>query len=89
MDFKDLIKLRQSNRAYQDRAVEKEKIEQCLEAGRLSPSANNAQSWTFVVTDDTETKNRVADAAHKMMRGSFSFVRQAPVVIALVAEKPP
>jgi nitroreductase len=36
MDFKELIKLRQSNRAYQDRAIEKEKIERCLEAGRLS-----------------------------------------------------
>jgi hypothetical protein len=30
MDFKELIKLRQSNRAYQDRAVEKEKIGSAL-----------------------------------------------------------
>jgi hypothetical protein len=30
MEFKELVKLRQSNRTYQDRAVEKEKIEQCL-----------------------------------------------------------
>jgi nitroreductase len=88
MNFSELIKIRQSNRAYLDKAVEREKIETVLNAGRLAPSANNAQNWTFVVADDTETKNRVADAAHKMMRGAFSFVRQAPVVIALVAEKP-
>jgi nitroreductase len=85
MDFKELIKLRQSNRAYQDRAVEKEKIELCLEAGRLSPSANNAQSWTFVIVDDAELKTRVAESAYRM---GGAFVKQVPVVIVLVAEKP-
>ncbi|MDR1592583.1 MAG: nitroreductase family protein, partial [Prevotellaceae bacterium] len=49
MEFLDIVKLRQSNRAYEDKEVEREKIELVLEAGRLSPSANNAQSWTFVV----------------------------------------
>ncbi|MDR1652761.1 MAG: nitroreductase family protein [Prevotellaceae bacterium] len=85
MEFLNLVKLRQSSRAYEEKAVEREKIELVLEAGRLSPSANNAQSWTFVVANDTEIKNRVADAAYKM---GGAFVRQAPVVIALVAEKP-
>jgi nitroreductase len=85
MDFKELIQIRQSNRAYQDRAVEKEKIEQCLEAGRLSPSANNAQGWTFVAVNDAELKNRVAESAYRM---GGSFVKQAPVIIVLVAEKP-
>jgi nitroreductase len=85
MDFKELIKLRQSNRAYQDRAVEKEKIEQCLEAGRLSPSANNAQGWTFVTVDDAGMKTRIAESAYRM---GGAFVKQAPVIIVLVAEKP-
>ncbi|MDR2361241.1 MAG: nitroreductase family protein [Prevotellaceae bacterium] len=85
MHFLDLVKLRQSNRAYGDTVVEREKIERVLEAGRLSPSANNAQSWTFVVANNAETKNRVADATHTL---GGSFVRQAPVIIALVAEKP-
>jgi nitroreductase len=85
MYFKELIKLRQSNRAYEDKAVEKEKIEQCLEAGRLSPSANNAQGWTFVTVDDAELKNRVAGSAYRL---GGAFVKQAPVIIVLVAEKP-
>ncbi|MDR0811622.1 MAG: nitroreductase family protein, partial [Paludibacter sp.] len=41
MNFSELIKIRRSNRAYENRAVEREKIEQVLEAGRLAPSANN------------------------------------------------
>ncbi|MDR2473796.1 MAG: nitroreductase family protein [Tannerella sp.] len=85
MDFKELIKIRQSDRAYENRAVEREKIETVLNAGRLAPSANNAQSWTFVVVDEPEMKNRLADACFRM---GGDFVRQAPVVIALVAEKP-
>ena len=84
MNFLELVKLRQSNRAYEDKPVEKEKIEQCLEAARLSPSSNNTQGWTFVVIDDTELKNRVAKTGFRM---GGAFVKQAPVIIALVAEK--
>ncbi|MDR2476111.1 MAG: nitroreductase family protein [Bacteroidales bacterium] len=85
MTFLELVKLRQSNRAYQDKPVEREKIEQCLEAARLSPSSNNTQGWTFIVINDTELKNRVAKAAFRLWG---AFVNQAPVIIALVAEKP-
>lgn len=85
MNFLELVKLRQSNRAYEDKPVEKEKIEQCLEAARLSPSANNTQGWTFVVIDHPDLRNRVAGASFRM---GGAFVKQAPVIIALVAEKP-
>jgi nitroreductase len=85
MDFKELVKLRQSNRAYQDRAVEREKIECCLEAGRLSPSANNVQGWTFVVVEEADLRARVAESAFRI---GGAFVKQAPVILILVAEKP-
>ncbi|MFA6950444.1 MAG: nitroreductase family protein, partial [Lentimicrobiaceae bacterium] len=51
MDFSELVKLRQSDRKYSDRPVEKEKIQQCIETARLSPSANNSQPWKFVIVD--------------------------------------
>jgi nitroreductase len=51
----------------------------------LSPSANNAQGWTFVTVDNAELKTRVAESAYRM---GGAFVKQAPVIIALVAEKP-
>ncbi|MCL2596678.1 MAG: nitroreductase family protein [Paludibacter sp.] len=84
MDFSELIKQRQSNRVYENKVVEREKIEQCLEAGRLAPSANNSQSWTFVVVDEPEKRKLVADTY--IIGGEF--MKQAPVIIALVAEKP-
>jgi nitroreductase len=85
MDFKELVKTRQSDRNYETKPVEREKISAVLEAGRLAPSANNAQSWTFIAIDDEATKNKVAKAGY-MIGGKF--INRAPVVIALVAEKP-
>ncbi len=63
MEFSELIKLRQSVRKYSDRIVEREKIIVCLEAARLAPSANNSQPWKFIVVDDPQLKNRVAESA--------------------------
>ena len=39
--FLDLAKNRYSSRKYQDKTVEKEKIEAVLEAARIAPSAAN------------------------------------------------
>jgi len=41
----DLITSRQSDRSYSDKVVEKEKIERIVDAGRLAPSACNAQPF--------------------------------------------
>lgn len=80
MDVFEAIKLRRSVRAYEDRDVEEEKLQQVLEAGRLAPSASNRQEWKFVVVRDKELRQRLVDAA----RGQ-QFVGDAPVVIAACA----
>ncbi len=85
MDFSELAKVRQSDRKYFDRPVEKEKIEQCLETVRLSPSANNSQPWKFIVVDDPALKDQVADCAASL--GMNKFTHQAPVIVAVVLEK--
>ena len=48
----------ESDRKYKSQAVEREKIIQCLETARISPSANNSQPWKFVVVDDFEKKEQ-------------------------------
>ncbi|GAB6012731.1 nitroreductase family protein [Viscerimonas tarda] len=88
MDFPELVKKRQSTRAYdKDRPVEAEKIERILEAGRLSPSACNAQPWHFIVVTDPELKDKVADATSAHLLGMNHFTKQAPVHILIVEEK--
>ncbi|MDD4646056.1 MAG: nitroreductase family protein [Bacteroidales bacterium] len=85
MKFSELVKIRQSERKYLDKPVEKEKIGQCLETARLSPSANNSQPWKFVVVDDPELKEQLAGFADSM--GMNRFTHQAPVIVAIVLEK--
>lgn len=80
MDVSAAIKGRRSVRSYKDRTVETDKIEKILEAGRLSPSANNRQEWKFIVVKNAETKKKLARAAQNQ-----SFIGQAPVVLVACA----
>ena len=83
--FAELVKQRQSVRNYEDTPVEKDKLIQCIESARLSPSANNAQPWRFIVVDDPAIKQKVASAASGM--GMNKHTKQAPVIVAVVLEK--
>jgi nitroreductase len=87
-DSLDLITSRQSDRLYSDKPVEKEKLERIVEAGRMAPSACNAQPWKFIVVNDRELVLRIAEAASAKLIGMNSFVAQAPVIIVIVKEKP-
>lgn len=85
MKFAELVKIRQSDRKYKNHEVEKEKILQCLETARLSPSANNSQPWKFVVVDDVEKKEQIAECSIGL--GMNKFTHQCPVIVAVVIEK--
>ena len=65
--FLELVKARQSDRAYLDKPVEIEKLERILEAARLAPSACNAQPWKIIVVTDTGKRHEVAGAASSKM----------------------
>ncbi|HPB24520.1 MAG TPA: nitroreductase family protein [Bacteroidales bacterium] len=88
MNFLELTKLRQSSRKYEDRLVEREKIARCIEAARLAPSACNSQPWTFVVADQPELKQKIAGETFSSVAPFNRFALQAPVMVAIVTEKP-
>lgn len=85
--FLDLAGRRHSVRAYETRPVEREKIERCLEAARLAPSACNSQPWMFVVVEDPALKKRVAEATSGGVLPLNHFTRQAPVLVVVVAQQ--
>ena len=88
MDFLELVSSRQSVRAFDpERPVEREKLDRIIEIARLAPSACNAQPWSFVLVDDPELKNKVADATSSRVLGMNHFTKQAPVHLLLVEEK--
>lgn len=83
MDVMQAIKLRRSVRAYEDKAIEPEKLQAVLDAARCAPSAKNMQEWKFVLVKDAATRQKLVDAA----KGQ-AFVGQAPVVIAACSTAP-
>ena len=86
--FLDLVKTRQSVRKYLDKPVEREKVERCLEAARLAPSANNSQPWSFIVIDDPKLKEAVARKTFDSVISFNRFSLQAPVLILIISERP-
>jgi nitroreductase len=84
--FYKIIQNRQSDRGYIEKRVEKEKLERILESARISPSACNAQPWKFIVVDNTELKDKLADTTSSKVLGMNHFTKQAPVHIVIVME---
>lgn len=80
MSFIDLAMKRYSVRNYKDTLVEKEKILQVLEAGRLAPSAVNFQPVHFIVITDNRIKNKVAEAYPR------EWFKKAPVIVAVCGD---
>lgn len=75
------IENRRSIRKYQDRKVEKEKLEQILESARLAPSGSNTQPWTLVIVESQDTKEKLTKADHNQL-----WMLSAPIFIVCVAD---
>ena len=82
MDFKELVKKRYSVRKFEDKKVEKEKIEEVLETARFAPSAHNKQSWRFVVVTEGDMLDKVRNCYEKAQ-----WIKKAPAVIVALANK--
>lgn len=82
MDLYEIIAKRYSVRAYKDQAIEPEKLDRILEAGRQAPSGNNRQAWRFVVARDEQLRIALAQACEQ------PFLVKAPVIIAIVGTDP-
>lgn len=85
MDIFEVIRDRRSIRKYRDIPVEREKIEQVLEAARQAPSWKNMQCWRFLVLEDAAKKQAVLGAFPDDNPGKKA-ISQAPVVIVVCAD---
>jgi nitroreductase len=87
VNFSELVQKRQSCRKYSAQAVDREIIEQCLEAARLAPSAHNSQPWSFIVIDNPEDIARISEKAFRGIYSMTKFAGKAPVIIVVITEK--
>lgn len=65
MTVMETIRKRYSCRAYQEKPIEKDKLDTILEAARLAPSARNTQDWRFVIVTEAGTKRQVAECTNR------------------------
>jgi nitroreductase len=59
MSIQDIIYKRRSIRQYQNKPVEKDKLEPLLRAAMAAPSAMNIKPWEFVVVTEPETMDEI------------------------------
>ncbi len=80
MAFLDLAKQRYSSRKYQDKPVEKEKINYLLEAAQAAPSAKNLQPVQLVVATDKEQLEKAQSCYN------LPWIKTAPVIIIICVD---
>ncbi len=68
-DFIDCMKSRRSIRKYRSDPVDKETIEQIIQAGKYAPSAKNTQPWRFIVITNRDMINTLSNAVKLVIRG--------------------
>lgn len=82
MKTMDVILNRQSVRTYTDQKIDQETLHQILLAAQAGPSCVNAKDWSFIVIDDQEILNKMADANGKPAQP----LRQAAVGILVCGD---
>lgn len=83
----EIISIRQSDRKYSNKPIEKEKLERITEAGRMAPSACNGQPWKFVVVTDHVLIGKIAEACSEKLVRMNTFVNQASALIVVIRER--
>jgi nitroreductase len=75
MEVYEAIKIRKSVRAYDTKPIPEDVLIRVLEAGRVAPSANNAQPWHFIVVKSLEKREILSK------RMFARFLVESPVVV--------
>lgn len=82
MDFYLVLKKRSSIRKYEQKEIEKEKLEKILSAALLAPSAGNLQSYKIYVVKSPALKKEISEACYGQ-----DFINEAPVVLIFCADR--
>ncbi len=80
--FIDLLRTRRSIRQYQEKPVEKEKVDLLVESMLRSPSSRSLNPWEFVVVSDPHL---IGDLSKAKPHGA-SFMKNAPLAIVVCGD---
>lgn len=83
MNIYDLIEKRRSVRDFREDPIPDDVLERILNAGRMAPSAHNAQDYKFIVVKDSFLKKEISKACSEQ-----KFLTEPPVIIVGVSTNP-
>jgi nitroreductase len=87
MDLFEVIRNRTSIRRFKHMPVPDEDIKKILDAGRLAPSANNTQPWSFLVIRDKDTLKKMVGAVRDMVDRMIPYAEDEKQAQRLAAYK--
>ncbi len=79
-DFKDLAQMRRSHRKFTEQELDAEQVRLIMRAALMSPTSKGQRAWQFVVVDDKQDIEKIADAKDL---GS-QFLKGAPLAIVVL-----
>ncbi len=86
----DVIKNRRACRSFKSTPVEKEKIDEIIQAGLLAPSGMNRQTPVVIAISDKETRNKLARINASIFGPVWDNIDPfygAPTVLLVIAHK--
>lgn len=78
----ELLKARRSIRKFQDKQVEKEKMDTILKCALLAPSSRRSQPWEFVAVTDRELLQKLSACREH----GAEFLAGAPAAVVVLAD---
>jgi nitroreductase len=84
MDFFEVVRTRQSTRAFTSQPLEPEKLQQLLDAINRAPSAGNLQAYEIFAVTRRESLDAMVAAARLKTRGQ-DYIAQAPIALVFCA----
>lgn len=79
----DLLKSRRSIRKFQNKEVEKEKLDLILKSALLSPSSRSIKPWQFIAVTDAKLLQQLSECRQP----GPVYLAEAPLAIIVVADK--
>lgn len=84
MEFQEVVFGRRSVRNFLDRPIDKEKLNQLIEAAIHAPSASNKQAWKFIVIDDENIKKTICSMNGSVVKAGSEIILRAPIGIVVL-----
>ena len=81
-NFKDLAQIRRSHRKFTEEEISPEDVQTILRAALMSPTSKSQRAWQFVVVEDKQDIDKLADAKDL---GS-QFMKGAPLAIVVLGD---